>query len=91
MGVILSWEVGGTIHGIIGGRRKNYCITPFFAQCLLRYATSKLGLTKRITSESKSGGGGTKHSLSPGGKKVGGGTSPTKLRPRRVLQRMVGR
>ena len=47
MGVILSRKEGGTIHGFLTRRPKNYCIVPFFAQFLPRHATSKLGLSKK--------------------------------------------
>ena len=83
MGVILSRKVGGTIHGFYAARRKNFCISPSFTQPLSDHATSELGLTRKKYNQSQKVGG-TKHNLSPGGKKVGGGhvpPSPTKLRP----------
>ena len=64
-----TWEkFGGGVHGrnfvpesggddsrILAARCKNCCIAPFFAQCLPRHATSKLGLSKKSKSGSKSG------------------------------------
>ena len=65
---------GGEIHGFLAGQRKNYCIAPFFAQCLPTHTTSKLGLSKKINIRVKKWGG--QNILCPPGVKKWGGHVP---------------
>ena len=74
MGVIFFAESEGTIHGFFAGRRKNYVIAPFIAQCLPRHAPSTLGLSKKSKSGKKVGG--QNIVCPPGVEKWGGGHVP---------------